>query len=257
MANAENNEGTPIQGEVSPHEAKAREQGWVPQDEWQGDPEAWRPAKEFLDRGELFRKIDEQSKTIKEFRKALSDLQKHNAKLAEVEYARALETLKKQKKDALIEGDADAVIDIDEKMSMVRDAQKTAAAQPVTQVEPAETVHPVFNAWKERNGWYDTNRAMRAFADRVGAEAAARGASVTDVLTLVEQEVKKEFAEKFTNPNRNKPGAVEGSAQKGSSKADKFELSSEERRIAERIIRATPGMTMEKYVADLKAIKGV
>jgi hypothetical protein len=244
--------------ELTPTELKAKEQGWVPQTEWDGDPDQWRPAKEFLDRGELFKKIDDQSRTIKEVRKALVDLQKHNSKLAEVEYKRALETLKQQKKDALLEGDADAVVDIDEKMDLVRDAQK-AAAQAVPQVpaDVQEQIHPVFNAWKERNSWYENNRAMRAFADRVGAEAAARGASVTDVLQIVDQEVKKEFAEKFVNPNRAKAPGVEGSTNKGGGKKDTFELTSDERRVAERFIRTVPGMTMEKYIADLKKIKGV
>ena len=242
--------------ELTPTELKAKEQGWVPQEEWDGEPDQWRPAKEFLDRGELFKKIDDQSRTIKEFRKALVDMQKHNAKIAEVEYKRAYEALKQQKKEALLEGDADAVIDIDEKMDLVKDAQKAASAAPqVPDVQ--EPLHPAFNAWKDRNGWYDTNRAMRAFADRVGAEAAARGASVTDVLNIVEQEVKKEFADKFTNPNRAKAPGVEGSSNKGGGKKDTFELTADERRVAERFIRTVPGMTMEKYVADLKKIKGV
>ena len=242
--------------ELSPVELRAQEQGWVPQEEWDGDPDQWRPAKEFLDRGELFKKIDDQSRTIKEFRKALADLQKHNAKIAEVEYKRAYDALKQQKKEALLEGDADAVIDIDEKMDMVRDAQKQATAAPELPADAAEQIHPVFNAWQEKNGWYNTNRAMRAFADRVGAEAAARGASVTDVLSIVEREVKKEFAEKFVNPNRAKAPGVEGSSNKGGSKKDTFELTADERRVAERFVRTVPGMTMEKYVEDLKKIKG-
>jgi hypothetical protein len=33
-------------------EAKARSQGWVPKDQFRGDPEKWRPADEFVKRGE-------------------------------------------------------------------------------------------------------------------------------------------------------------------------------------------------------------
>ena len=40
-----------------PYELEAREQGWKPQDEYEGDPNKWRPAKEFVERGELFGKI--------------------------------------------------------------------------------------------------------------------------------------------------------------------------------------------------------
>ena len=36
------------------YEAEAREQGWKPKEGYEGDPEKWRPAKEFVERGELF-----------------------------------------------------------------------------------------------------------------------------------------------------------------------------------------------------------
>ena len=84
--------------ELSPTEQKAMEAGWVPQDQWEGDPDQWRPAKEFVDRGELFKKIEDQNRTIKEFKRALDDLKGHHAKTRETEYARALQVLKSQKK---------------------------------------------------------------------------------------------------------------------------------------------------------------
>lgn len=46
-------EGAAHAPQVSPEiERKAREMGWVPQTEWRGAPEAWRPADEFVRRGE-------------------------------------------------------------------------------------------------------------------------------------------------------------------------------------------------------------
>jgi hypothetical protein len=38
---------------------------------------------------------------------------------------------------------------------------------------------------------------------------------------------------------------------------DSFTLSDDERRVMQRFIKTVPGMTEEKYVADLKKIKGV
>jgi hypothetical protein len=58
-------------------EQRAAEQGWRPQDEWDGEPDDWRTAREFLDRGEFFKKIDEQNRTIKELRKTQTDFAKH------------------------------------------------------------------------------------------------------------------------------------------------------------------------------------
>ena len=51
---------TPEPAQFDEYEQRASAEGWVPKEEWTGDPAQWRPAKEFLDRGELFKKIEEQ-----------------------------------------------------------------------------------------------------------------------------------------------------------------------------------------------------
>src|SRR5690606_35489735 len=38
-------------GEVD-YEAQAKSMGWVPQDEWKGDPDKWTDAQEYVERGE-------------------------------------------------------------------------------------------------------------------------------------------------------------------------------------------------------------
>jgi len=234
-------------------ELKASQSGWVPQDEWDGEPDSWRPAKEFLDRGELFKKIDEQNRTIKQFKQTLDQFSKHHDRVKKVEYERALADLKAAKKDALAEGDADALIDIDDKIALVREAQR----EPTPEVQH-EVINPVFTAWTERNAWYESNKAMRAYADRIGNElGAAGGMSPSEILAEVEREVKKEFAFKFQNPRRDAPSAVEGGGAKGGKSKDSFVLSDDERRVMQTFIRSVPGMTQEKYIADLKKIKGV
>jgi hypothetical protein len=236
-------------------EQRAHAEGWVPKDEWDGDPDQWRPAKEFLDRGELFKKIEDQNRSLKEMRRTLEEFGKHHAKVREVEFKRALEILKGQKKEALTEGDVDKVVDIDEKIDAVKDAQRASAQQTVRLPDVPEG-NPIFDSWVERNSWYKNSSAMRAYADRLGNELGAHGGiSPTDLLAKVEQEVKKEFAHKFQNPNREKPGAVEGSSGKGTSSGKSYQLTEEERRIGERWVRTIPGFTMEKYTAELKKVK--
>lgn len=244
---------TPEPKQFTEIEQRAVDSGWVPQEEWAGEPDAWRPAKEFLDRGELFKKIDEQNRTIKEFKRTLDDFSKHHAKVRETEYKRALDDLKTQKREALAEGDVDAIIDIDERIDLVKEAQR----QPTPQVQEPVT-NPVFQAWVQKNGWYETNRAMRAFADTLGNQlGAAGGISPADLLAEIERQVKQEFSHKFENPRRNTAQTVEGSSNKGGGKAkDSFVLSEEERRAMKRFVREIPGFTEEKYISDLRAIKG-
>jgi hypothetical protein len=247
-------EAKPVLTEI---EQRASSQGWVPQDEWDGDPDQWRPAKEFIDRGELFKKIEDQNRTIKEFKRTLEEFGQHHAKVRDVEFQRALNMLRAQKKDALELGEAGKVVDIDERIDAVKNAQYAARVTPVVNLPDIPEDNPVFNNWVDRNGWYHNNKAMRAYADRIGNELGSRGnISATDLLTQVEQEVKKEFAHKFENPNRQRASSVEGSTNRGSSgRGDKIELTADERRVAERFIKTIPGYTMEKYKEELKKVR--
>lgn len=237
---------------LSPIEEKAMEAGWVPQDQWEGDPDQWRPAKEFMDRGELFKKIEDQNRTIKEFKRALDDLKTHHAKVRETEYANAIKTLKQQKIEALEEGNAAAVVNLDDQIDMVKREQQALRQAPQPQTPEVE---PEFTNWVERNRWYETDKAMKAFADTVGRDLAMAGNSPSEVLKKVEQQVKQEFAHKFKNPNRDKPGAVEGSSNRGGQREDSFSLSDEERRVMQRFVR-TGAMTEKEYITELKRVKG-
>lgn len=240
--------------QLSPIEQRAMEQGWVPQDQWNGDPDDWRPAKEFVDRGELFKKIDEVKRENRNLKNALEEFGKHHAKVRETEYKRALEDLKAQKRAALHEGDADAVIEIDEKIDEVKEQQRVAQATPrVQEAEP----DPVFVAWANRNTWYTNDRAMKAVADEIGREMILRGVQdKVEILKAVESGIKKEFPHKFTNPNREKAGAVEGSTSRvAARKDDSLNMSEAEKRIMENIVK-TGVMTKEQYIKEYKAIKG-
>lgn len=238
---------------LTPIEEKAMAEGWVPQDEWEGDPDQWRPAKEFLDRGELFKKIEDQNRTIKEFKRVLEDMKQHNAKIREVEYQRALKALKEQKKEALENGDADAVVRLDDQIDLVKEEQVKLQRQP--QVADTGEVNPELAAWIDKNKWYETDRAMKAYADDLGRELALRGQPPSEILKEVERQVKTEFAHKFRNPNRDRAGAVEASSGKGAKAKDDFVMTDEEKRIMERFVR-TGAITREKYIEDLKATRG-
>ena len=229
------------------------EQGWVPQDEWEGDPDQWRPAKEFLDRGELFKKIEDQNRTIKEFKRALDDLKGHHAKTRETEYARAIQALKAQKIAALEEGDAAAVVKLDDQIDLVKDEQSKLKQAAIEQ--PQEQLNPEFTNWVDKNKWYETSQPMRAYADALGRDLAYKGMSPSEVLKEVERQVRDEFPQKFRNANRDKPGAVEGSTNKGAKGGNDVALSDDERRVMQRFVR-TGVMTEKEYMAELKRIKG-
>lgn len=234
---------------LTPIEVKATEVGWVPEADWAGEPSQWRPAKEFLDRGELFKKIEDQNRSMKDMKRALEDLKQLNTKTRETEYARALATLKSQKKQALEEGNADGVIAIDDQIDLVKTEQRNFAG---ASNEPE--VNPQFTDWVTKNSWYSSDAGMRGYADSLGRSLAVKGMSPENVLEEVEKEVRKTFKDKFENPNRSKQGTVEGSIKSGKS-TESYALSDIERQVMQRFVR-TGVMSEKEYITSLKNAKG-
>jgi hypothetical protein len=247
-------EQTPEAPELSPIEQKAAEQGWVPKDQWTGDPDDWRPAKEFVDRGELFKKIDEVRRENKRLREGHEELVKHHLNVRKLAYEQALADLKEQKKAALAEGDVDAVVEIDERIAETKEEQRTAKAEAV---QEAAQPDPVFESWINRNQWYTTDVAAKAVADEVARMLFMRGERDKEaLLEAAEKAVRKEFPHKFNNPKRDQAGAVEGSTGKKVTKsAPDADLSDAERQIMNKVLRVTPGLTKEQYIKELKAVK--
>ena len=242
------------QSEPSPVEQEAMEQGWVPREEFQGEEHKWVEAGEFLRRGELIQKISHQSHELKEVRKALTEFKNHYSKVKETEYNRALATLKAEYKSANREGDFELADRLETEIASV---EKEAATikQDIAQVQQAQT-HPEFVAWVTKNDWYNTQKHMRIYADDVGATLAQQGVPPSEVLKKVEAAVKAEFPTKFTNPNRDRPSAVEGASTKAPAKKESFELTDQERRIMNNLV-ASKVLTKEEYIADLRKQKGI
>lgn len=250
------NEGTHVPGEerkLTPIQEKAMSQGWVPKEEFQGEEDEFIDAAEFVRRGELFQKIESQSKEMKHLRAALNELAKHNAKVREVEYKRAVDDLKRQKKEALAEGDSDRVVEIDDQIDLVKDQQKLLQQQQVQQVVPQE-VDPAFTAWVNKNPWYESNPEMKKFADRLGTVLATEMSPV-EVLKEVEKEVKERFKDKFRNPNRDRASAVEGvRGRPASAQADDIELTDVEKTVMKTLVDGGH-ITKDEYIKQLKATR--
>lgn len=241
--------------QVDSYEDEAREQGWRPKEEYEGDPTKWRSAKEFVERGELFGKIDSMGKELKETRKALKMLQEHHTKVKETEYKRAVDELKALQKRHLEEGNSDGYLETTELLTDLKAEQK---AREVVGEKAQPQADPRFVAWAETNKWYTKESEMRDFADAVGMGYAQKnpGLDPEDVLEYVTKQVRARFADKFTNPNRTKPSAVDGTNTGSTPSKSSFELTEEERKVMNTFVRQNL-MTKEEYIAQVKQMKGI
>jgi hypothetical protein len=238
----------------TPVELEAIDQGWIPKEEFDGDEAKFIDAPEFLRRGELFSKIEKQSKELKAVRKALEAFSQHHSKVKEMEYERALKALKAERRQATIDGDAERALILEDKIEEIRDEKERIVRDGQVQIEEPETYTAEFTSWVSRNPWYETNRTMRATADALGKQLYNEGHSPAEVLEMVEEEMKKEFAHKFERAPVRRT-AVEASTR-GTPKKDDFVMTADEKRMMREIVAVTPGFTEADYIRDLKALRG-
>lgn len=235
-------------------ELRAMEMGWRPKEEFHGDENDFIDAKEFVRRKPLFDKIEHQGKQIKAVTKALEALKTHYTRVEEAAVQKAINQMKQQRKQALADGDGDAFEAYDDEIKKAENSlAQIERAKEVPLVED-EVVNPEWSAWQSRNSWYNSAPHMKIFADQVGQELAQRGMAPADVLKEVEKAVRKEFPNKFTNPNKAGAPDVDSSRAGNTSPKkgnDEAKLDEQQRKIMNDLVRQKV-LTKEQYIADLK-----
>ncbi len=247
---------TPVETapELSSEEQLAADNGWVPKDQWKGDPDSWRPAKEFNDRGEFFKRIDRLEHKNKELQQAMTFLTDQQKRQYMAGFNDAINKLRAQRDHALEEGDnlqAQRINDkIDEVKEKAKEAQVAMKPAPAAPPEPSAT----YTNWASRNDWYTKDKVLTKFAEAVGATFKEENpqSSETDMLRHVETEVKREFAHKFSpkgppSPDGEGRGATNKTSSTGKYSSVEGTLTSEQKTIMNTIIKTT-GMTKEEYL---------
>ncbi len=235
--------------EYTPIQQKALEQGWKPKDQFEGDEENFIDAPEFVRRGELFSKIESQSKELKAIKQALHEFKSSQSKARAADLDRAQKNLKQSARQAILDGEPEKAFQIEDQIEYVRAERERIekeASQPAVQ-----ELNPEFVAWESQNKWYSNDKTMRAVADQLGYELASQGIPPGEVLKRVSQEVRKEFAHKFSNPKAERPSAVAGSSRSGARQEADMELSDIERAVMKKVV-ASGAMTEAEYKKELK-----
>ncbi len=222
-------------------EAEARKMGWTPKEEFRGDPEKWRDASEFLDRGRTMlpimrKQVERQDRQIADLQKTITDLVEFNSKADKRAFDKALKELKEKQVEAVKTGDADAFVKVDEEIA---DLHKEAKDRPVvTKTDPGED--PEYLEWAGRNKWVETDKEAGAYATKYAEYLREKGDKRVGAAFLddVAKAVKKEFPEKFTNPRRSAPGPVEGASSSAKRGGQGYaDMPAEARAACDRMVR--------------------
>ena len=184
--------------EKDPIQEAARSQGWVPQEEWDGDPTQWRDAQVFLERGEYFKTMGTQRKQIDKLNAMVEKMATIQAKTREDEREKVLKELSQKKAVAMEEGEYNRVVDIDNEMNKIRSEPAMSVPNVEGQSEDKYTQDQIAN-YIDNNQWYRTNSDMRQYADSiaVGFRNSNPNATIDDVLEYTDKEVQIRYPEQF------------------------------------------------------------
>jgi hypothetical protein len=240
----------PEKKEPNKYEEAARAKGWKPKEEYEGLPEAWIGAEEFLKREPLFDRIKQSTKEVKELKKTIESMATHFKKSQEVAVAKAITDLKAQRKEAIQIGDVDKVEEIDKAI----DEQKQIKADTPTKQEVA----PEIVEWVEKNQWFNTDKEMADFAVAYNKTQIDKGISLSEALSKSAEAVKRAFPDKFTkNKERQQaPPPVESPTHE-QGKGNKFtvtRLSQDQKRVYDQMVTRHKILTHDEYFKSLELI---
>lgn len=200
--------------EVSEVEQKAIKMGWTPKDQFKGDPDKWRSAEEFVERGEnmlpiVKAQVKRQEKEIAELKETMRQFGEYHTKTEQRAYERALNDLREQRAKAIAAGDGAEFDRVDTEIEKLRKQLEQENTREV-QHEDA-TKDPVYVEWKNQNKWIE-DEELGEYATSIGQSLRDAGVKTTgrDFLDMVSAKMKLAFPEKFKNPRRESAPSVEG-----------------------------------------------
>ena len=234
-------------------EQRASQLGWKPQEQFQGAPEKWVPAEEFLDRadhvmpilrennrrlqGELAAETAARKKlegAIADMRDSLEAMKEYQSAETERQVKKARGELLEQLKQAKTDGDVDLEVRLTSELSQVdadlrvaedaKAAEKKEKEEKKPEQKPSGDVElpPSFLAWKDRNKWYGEDLRKTALANGIAAELRKDPANAHLVhdafFERLDEELKAEFGtrggSKVEGDTGGRPGGGSGGGKK-------------------------------------------
>jgi hypothetical protein len=193
-------------------EDRARQNGWVPQEEWRGEPGQWRDAKTFNDRADTYapalkRKLakleeareferlqnEERIRKLEEnFEKKFKSTQRMTQEALRLQRQQMLEDFESQKRAAAAAGDTEAYDKIRAKEDKV---YRQIAEQDKTEPEPAPQTtqggqDAILARWMQQNRWMN-NAYLAGKAQAIAQRYADKGITGVEQLQNVRDEIFK------------------------------------------------------------------
>lgn len=219
-------------------------QGWTPKESYTGDPDRWKTAAEFLEYGRKHNAVLKENNEklvhqVSELQQTMQELVKDQQSQKQKAVEKAIAELKLQKADAISESDGDKVTQIDDEIDRLK-----------AQTKPERNI--AYENWVKNNRWYedDPDLAMEANMLANNYLIANPSAPTNKIYEAVERRIKREFPDRFENPNKKEPASVVQGTQSPKSNGKGYnDLPPDAKAACDRFCKTIPNFTKEKYLS--------
>lgn len=236
---------------VSKHEEAALAKGWRPKSEFVGDPDEFRGAKEWLERGEILDTVHSLKRQIKEQSESLQHMAEFSKKIETVTRERTLAELEAKHRAAVEVGDIEGAALAAKDMIKA----STESIRPVAPSQAQPGIDPEVHAFVARNtGWFNDNSAensaMKSFAIKRDAEIVAENPGITpvEVMRRLESDVKKFFPHKFVTA----PVSAVSASSIAPTKTKEAAIPEYHRKMMDKLSRTVKGFDKAGYIKMCK-----
>lgn len=193
---AEEQEETP-----DPYADLATRIGWVPKDQFRGDPEAWKPAEQFILDGKDIQRAT--SRELKEMRATVDNIARTTGTLFEQRMNEYASQLKTEYATAVEDGDPNRAWEIGQKLNGL-----SQQAPPTVTSEARE--------WVARNPWFEKDPVAKNLAMAVADTYAKEGKSVAEQLRAAETHVRQAYPNLFASAGKGPAGVAQPGSRSAS-----------------------------------------
>lgn len=253
--------------EVNEVEVEARSQGWVPQEEFKGNPDHWRDAPEFVEFGrklnpilrktndELKREILAVKQQFEGYKGTVEQLVKQQQITLKREYEDQIQVLKLQIREARNNNDFDTADQYQEHLDTLKENKPDFEA-PVAKEPEFAFNKDEYAAWSAQNPWADADPQLGKVAQSVALRRWAMDKSLTGIafLNAIEQEVRELMPHKFVRKARNMVEAPSNGSSAPASQTSYARLNATEKAACDDFVKSKLG-TKDDYVKLLNSFK--
>jgi hypothetical protein len=179
-----------VETQPDPIEGLASKLGWVPKDQFRGNPDDWKPAEDFIVAGkDIQRNL---SRDVRELRGTVENMSRTSATLLEQQLARQKAELEARFNAAVEEGDPEAARTI-----------STQIDQLATTAPAAKGPTPAGVAFAEKHSsWFNKDPEATRYAAARAQHYADQGLSDARQLQAVEKDMREIFPDLFPAPTK-------------------------------------------------------